>query len=270
MAPCAWQAALRLQGGADLHQRLDRGQGRRGQRGGMAGADRAGRWSDGRRGGTGPALPGLRRPSAELQGAGPAVQRADGAGAGGRRPAPGPDRAIGPARLRCALCRGAARALRHAAAHRTRRRGPGAATASRQTDLRGVRRRLLAGRCRHPGGLERAAADVRSSIPARAGSPTSPTKPASSAARVPANVADLEAVARDGVRVPLTVLTPARRPAGGPLLLRAYGSYGISQLLAARPIKSSLAEGGRPMRSTMCGAAAANTGTRGGWPARGR
>jgi len=54
---------------------------------------------------------------------------------------------------------------------------------------------------------------------------------------------DLEAPARDGVRVPLTVLTMSGRRATGPMVLQAYGSYGIS-LLPAFEMTVFLREGG--------------------------
>jgi prolyl oligopeptidase len=53
-------------------------------------------------------------------------------------------------------------------------------------------------------------------------------KPSSSATRI--EVQDLEARAADGVKVPLTVLREDSRRPPGPMILRAYGSYGISML----------------------------------------
>jgi prolyl oligopeptidase len=53
-------------------------------------------------------------------------------------------------------------------------------------------------------------------------------KPPSSVARI--RVQDLEARGADGVEAPLTVLTGDSSQSPGPMILRAYGSYGISML----------------------------------------
>lgn len=60
-----------------------------------------------------------------------------------------------------------------------------------------------------------------------------------------AMVEDLEAPALDQTQVPLTVIRPQGGPIDGPLILRAYGSYGISMLPSFNPwIAGFLREGG--------------------------
>jgi prolyl oligopeptidase len=59
-------------------------------------------------------------------------------------------------------------------------------------------------------------------------------------------VDDLEATARDGVRVPLTVISPAHPPPNSPTIVRVYGSYGISELPDfSAPTVEFVHEGGR-------------------------
>ena len=59
-------------------------------------------------------------------------------------------------------------------------------------------------------------------------------------------VDDLEATARDGVRVPLTVISPAHPRPDSPTIIRVYGSYGISELPDfSVPAIEFVREGGR-------------------------
>jgi prolyl oligopeptidase len=66
--------------------------------------------------------------------------------------------------------------------------------------------------------------------------------PAYDAARF--TVADLKARARDGVEVPLTLIRRAGAQGGEPLILNAYGAYGISTLPNFRPLWIPFMESG--------------------------
>jgi len=68
------------------------------------------------------------------------------------------------------------------------------------------------------------------------------TGPAFDAARFHAE--ELEATAADGTKVPLSVITPAGPVRARPMLLDAYGAYGISALPAFSPRIVSLADAG--------------------------
>ncbi len=60
---------------------------------------------------------------------------------------------------------------------------------------------------------------------------------------IAATVRDLEAAAPDGVRIPLTVVTSPTGPARRPMIVTAYGSYGIS-LLPRFMLHAFIREGG--------------------------
>jgi prolyl oligopeptidase len=67
-------------------------------------------------------------------------------------------------------------------------------------------------------------------------------RPVVDAARVA--VHDLRATAKDGVQVPFSVVAPAGPPRPRPLLINAYGSYGISQLPGFSPWRLALVDAG--------------------------
>jgi prolyl oligopeptidase len=59
-------------------------------------------------------------------------------------------------------------------------------------------------------------------------------------------VEDFEATARDGVRVPLTLISPVHPGSNSPVIVRVYGSYGISELPDfSVPAIEFVREGGR-------------------------
>jgi prolyl oligopeptidase len=61
----------------------------------------------------------------------------------------------------------------------------------------------------------------------------------------PARVEDLEAPGLDQTPVPLTVILPHGEPTDGPMIVQAYGSYGISMLPSFNPLMAGfLREGG--------------------------
>jgi prolyl oligopeptidase len=80
-------------------------------------------------------------------------------------------------------------------------------------------------------------------------------------------VHDLQPTAKDGVRVPLSLVTAAGPKRARPLLLTAYGSYGISQLPNFSPARIALIEAGGT--SATCHVrGGGELGRPGGWAAR--